>query len=209
MKSRIKEVTQLGLTYNLLTAYTSFIAVDTEVRLVNGKAVTVKQPLPMPEGVSDYAVGNGKMAKQAMAPSSAPYAALRLAETEQWSAKEEFKDKSMDSKLLQVSVELKEISTTSGLSKEAIQKVVKQQISSIEVCYQKALEKQPNTQGGMILQLAIDLKGRVIRASLVSSKLNDKNLEQCIIQKIKELTFPTPEGTEKVTVNISFNFKTS
>ena len=49
----------------------------------------------------------------------------------------------MVSKLVQASVELKEISTTGGLSKEAIQKVLKQQISSIEICYQKALEKKP------------------------------------------------------------------
>jgi hypothetical protein len=29
---RIREITELGLTYNLLTAYTSFVAVDTEIR---------------------------------------------------------------------------------------------------------------------------------------------------------------------------------
>jgi len=205
---KIKEVTQLGLTYNLLTAYTSFVAIDTEVRLVNGQTVTVKQPLPLPEGVSDYAVGRG-MAKQAMAPSSAPYMALRAQEYEQGSLKEEFKDKSMTSKPLQAFVELKEISTTSGLSKEAVQKVLKEQLSSIELCYQKALEKNPSIQGGMILQLIIDLKGRVTKASLVSSKLNDKNLEQCIIQKVKGLNFPPPEGTDRVTATVSFNFKTS
>ena len=54
---RVKEVTELGLDYNLLTAYTSFVAVDNEVRNVDGKWTTVKQPLPLPEGVSDYAVG--------------------------------------------------------------------------------------------------------------------------------------------------------
>jgi Ca-activated chloride channel family protein len=206
---RIKEVTQLGLTYNLLTAYTSFVAIDTEVRLVNGKAVTVKQPLPMPEGVSDYAVGNILMSKQAIAPSSAPYAALRLAETEQRSAKEEFNDKSMTSKPLQVSVELREISTTSGLSKEAIRKVVKQQIPSIEICYQKALEKTPAVKGEASFRLIINSKGRVIKVSLVLSKLNDKNLEQCIIQKVKGLNFPPPEGTDRVTATVSFNLKTS
>ncbi len=54
---RIKEVTDLGLAYNLLTAYTSFVAIDTEVRNVDGKPTTVMQPLPLPQGVSDYAVG--------------------------------------------------------------------------------------------------------------------------------------------------------
>jgi len=54
----IKEITQLGLKYNLLTNYTSFIAVDSMIRRDSGDVVTVKQPLPLPEGVSDYAVGD-------------------------------------------------------------------------------------------------------------------------------------------------------
>ncbi len=52
-----EEVTELGLRYHLMTQYTSFVAVDTVVR-ESGEVVTVKQPLPLPEGVSDLAVGN-------------------------------------------------------------------------------------------------------------------------------------------------------
>jgi Ca-activated chloride channel family protein len=51
------EVTNLGLKYNLLTPYTSFIAVVEEVRNHHGIAEDVDQPLPMPAGVSDLAVG--------------------------------------------------------------------------------------------------------------------------------------------------------
>ena len=53
-----KEILNLGLKYNLMTNYTSFIAIDEQVVYKDGKAVTVKQPLPLPEGVSDYAVGH-------------------------------------------------------------------------------------------------------------------------------------------------------
>lgn len=57
-KSETKEeVTQLGVDYNLLTAYTSFIAIDNQVRNKDGEYTTVKQPLPLPDGVSDMAVG--------------------------------------------------------------------------------------------------------------------------------------------------------
>jgi hypothetical protein len=56
--TKIKEVTKLGLKYNLLTAYTSFIAVDKTVVVdKTGKLITVEQPLPLPENVSNYAVG--------------------------------------------------------------------------------------------------------------------------------------------------------
>jgi Ca-activated chloride channel family protein len=54
---RVKEVTSLGLKYHLMTQYTSFVAVD-KVKRADGSIVTVKQPLPLPEGVSDLAVGD-------------------------------------------------------------------------------------------------------------------------------------------------------
>lgn len=55
---RVKEVTRLGLTYSLLTPYTSFIAIDRVVRNPNPQDLrSVDQPLPMPEGVSDLAIG--------------------------------------------------------------------------------------------------------------------------------------------------------
>jgi Ca-activated chloride channel family protein len=52
-----KQVTELGLKYNLLTAYTSFVSIDSEIRNLNGTSTTVRQPLPLPQGVSNYAVG--------------------------------------------------------------------------------------------------------------------------------------------------------
>lgn len=54
-----KEIARLGMTYNLLTAYTSFVAVDREVRNAGGPLETVKQPLPLPKGVENSAVGGG------------------------------------------------------------------------------------------------------------------------------------------------------
>jgi Ca-activated chloride channel family protein len=52
-----REVTELGLNYNLLTQYTSFIAVLDEVRNQQGAADDVDQPVPLPAGVSELAVG--------------------------------------------------------------------------------------------------------------------------------------------------------
>jgi Ca-activated chloride channel homolog len=56
---QIGNITSLGLKYNLLTQYTSFIAVREEVRNTQGPAKDVNQPLPLPMGVSDLAVGVG------------------------------------------------------------------------------------------------------------------------------------------------------
>lgn len=56
-ENRKKEVIGLGLRYNLLTQYTSFIAVAEEVRNTRGPAKNVTHPQAMPLGVSDQAVG--------------------------------------------------------------------------------------------------------------------------------------------------------
>ncbi len=52
----VAEITSLGLQYGLLTRYTSFVAVHETVRRTDA-AEEVDQPLPLPAGVSDLAVG--------------------------------------------------------------------------------------------------------------------------------------------------------
>jgi Ca-activated chloride channel family protein len=53
------EITRLGLGYNLLTRHTSFIAVLKEVRNAGGRGKDVDQAQPLPQGVTDLAVGEG------------------------------------------------------------------------------------------------------------------------------------------------------
>jgi len=56
-QKRVDEITKLGLDYNLLTKYTSFVAVDHEIANTTNAVKTVKQVLPMPQGVSNSAIG--------------------------------------------------------------------------------------------------------------------------------------------------------
>jgi Ca-activated chloride channel family protein len=49
-------ITDLGLRHNLLTPFTSFVAVDHEIVNPTGQSQNVRQPLPMPQGVSNLAV---------------------------------------------------------------------------------------------------------------------------------------------------------
>jgi Ca-activated chloride channel family protein len=57
-------ITNLGLTYNLLTEFTAFVAVDEVPReFMENEAKTVKQPLSLPQGVSNTAIGGGGGAK--------------------------------------------------------------------------------------------------------------------------------------------------
>ncbi|HEY7375720.1 MAG TPA: VIT and VWA domain-containing protein [Polyangia bacterium] len=56
-------ITALGLDYHMLTAFTSFVAIDSQVVNAGGQGQSVRQPLPMPQGVSNLAV-----AEQSAAP---------------------------------------------------------------------------------------------------------------------------------------------
>lgn len=51
------EVTELGLKYSMVTPYTSFLAVLDMVRNKEGGSQDVSQPLPLPQNVSNLAVG--------------------------------------------------------------------------------------------------------------------------------------------------------
>lgn len=56
-----QRITELGLRYGLLTQYTSFIALDRVVRNVAPQdAASVDQPQPLPQGVSERALGEGQ-----------------------------------------------------------------------------------------------------------------------------------------------------
>ncbi|MBN2497580.1 MAG: TonB family protein [Deltaproteobacteria bacterium] len=57
--ARRDEVIRIGLAHSLLTEYTSFVAIDSRVRADGKRIETVRQPLPMPAGVPDGAVGVG------------------------------------------------------------------------------------------------------------------------------------------------------
>lgn len=54
-----KDITQLGLSYKLMTQFTSFVAVEERVVTTNGKPQTVEVPVEMPEGVSYEGIFEG------------------------------------------------------------------------------------------------------------------------------------------------------
>lgn len=54
-----EEITQLGLEYNMVTPYTSFVAVSEVIRNAEGDSTDVDQALPLPQRVSGLAVGGG------------------------------------------------------------------------------------------------------------------------------------------------------
>ena len=210
---RVHEVTNLGLSYNLLTAYTSFVAIDSQIRLEGGEAVTVKQPLPLPQGVSDYAVGNGFVAQKASAGfASTALIACREAEVEE-EGREYRGDRLVSEPSLPVSafkhvtIELKEIAVTKGLAEDSIRRLVEKQMSTINHCYRQASRGGLRLKGEIVFRLVIDSEGRVTGAHVEKSKKENRDIERCIREKLEKLQFPTPEGGKRGVVTLAFVVK--
>jgi Ca-activated chloride channel family protein len=202
---RIKEVTDLGLSYNLLTAYTSFVAVDNEVRNKDGKLTTVKQPLPLPQGVSDYAVGgygnypSAMSAQRSYAPmyskkaKSCPHLAYDMSASGGGGyAAEEKKEK-------EAAITLYDIIVPKGLTKSDVQKVVQAHLAELGKCL-----TDKTVQGEITLELTINAEGTVKNINAVSSTLKDANAQQCIVEQMKKWLLPQVTTGKKAKVTVKF-----
>lgn len=185
---RVKEVTDLGLMYNLLTAYTSFVAVDNEVVNKDGKVTTVKQPLPLPESVSDYAVGGNGM--YAASPMMVKGMAMRT--------KEECKDTTLFEQEVDKKgspkIHVADVITDKGLTKDEIRKVVEGNIAGIEKCLSTS-----KWQGKITINLTINPDGTVKNAEVVSRAISAK-IKKCVSVQVKKWLFPATANGQEVKV---------
>jgi Ca-activated chloride channel family protein len=209
---RVKEVTNLGLTYNLLTAYTSFVAIDTRIRLKDGQSITVKQPLPLPQGVSDFAVGGksiaGKGVRRPTPSSTAGPLKIKVREESLEYKKEGHFDTkpAIDTAEVEGSpIQLKGISVTKGLSKDSVRKQIEKNMPAINYCYTQIAGTQGKLKGEIVVTLIVDSEGRVIKVDANRGKKEIKHIAHCFDQKFMGLQFPAPErgGNEMVTLTFT------
>lgn len=192
---RVEEVTRLGLTYNLLTAYTSFVGIDTQVRLEGGKPVTVRQPLPLPEGVSDLAVGGAMTRQMAYLAKSAPTPTKGL----------QYKDKPADETRSETeagaapSVTVREVTDTGGLPREDATRVIRNELSALERCIVVSGIKRGSE---ILLIVEIDASGKVLSVNERGSMSLSTVTRRCIEAVFKKMQFPIDEKTEKATMTV-------
>jgi len=210
---RIKEVTELGLKYNLLTQYTSFVAIDTEVRNVDGKQTTVKQVLPLPEGVSDYAIGGGQSKGMGFKRSSAKphysgtgieYAVDGIPSTLVIAESEEIQVIPIEP--ISLSVTIGQITIGEGITSKAVNNTLEGHLSKIERCYSIALAKQSGLKGKIVFKFIIQSDGKVSDVEAESNELNE-DMAKCIIKVIEKIEFAIISGKDiEVSVPITFTF---
>jgi len=74
-------------------------------------------------------------------------------------------------------------------SYEEISLVFDKNKGAIYSLYSRALRKDPTLQGKVVLEITIAASGRVISCKVISSELNDKNLERKLVSRVKLLNF--------------------
>ena len=223
---RVKMVTNLGLTYNLMTQYTSFVAIDNRIR-TNEKGETVKVPLPMPEGVSDSAVGQNL----AMAPAkksarrysrgsgfggggsalgvgglgkrgSAVAEEKSILDTADGSSP---KSRYGINKNFRGKVKVVSVNVEGGISKTIAKKIILAHLNQMRHQFLKALKTNPKLSGAISFKMVLNTNGRVASVKVISGAIKDKKLISGLIRLLKHMTFNMTEpGEASIEVTIKF-----
>ena len=212
-EGRIKEITALGLKYSLMTAYTSFVAVD-QVKRSDGKVVTVKQPLPLPEGVSDLAVGGGAsggMRAKLMMPapmSSRADLAMRGSPERYVTALPSGPagpQKPTPAPGVKVSIQVMQVK---GLDQKAIKEALEAELPRLTACCQAALKTGIKLPAEVTLTFDIGAGGKVSGPVLPKLPLGYEALTKCLSQAVQNIAFPDPgKKVVKATVKLLLEAK--
>lgn len=76
-----------------------------------------------------------------------------------------------------------------GRSREEIEMVFDQNKGAIYALYNRALRSNPSLQGKLVLKLTIEASGEVSAVEIVSSELQDEELERKLVQRVKMFRF--------------------
>lgn len=193
---RTREITSLGLEYNLLTAYTSFVAVDSQVRNSEGGPVTVRQPLPLPQGVSNYAVGQAQLAyaPSAYAPVKAKssghgsYRADALETAGGYAKLEECREQVKKDKDVRIEV----LKVKGALARQEVVKSLEQQARQLGAC--------GRLSGKLVLSLKIAADGSVKEVKIISGA---GNAAECIRKAAGAWSFTAARGETRIEVRLA------
>jgi Ca-activated chloride channel family protein len=191
-----REVTILGKRYNLLTRYTSFVAVDSEVRNPQATYVSVQQPAPTPWGVRSNA--SFGFASAAPAPAArAPRMKRRPAPP----TSPRRKTRDLDP-LLDVDGRGSGAGAKRTLSPTDVLSAVRKNLGTVNRCAAKHGVRDTVKMEWRILK-----SGRTSSVRVLSAKYAGTPVGHCLVKAIKRWRFPRFEGRPPPPVKFPFKLK--
>lgn len=94
-----------------------------------------------------------------------------------------------------------------GLDRDLISDVINRNLGQIRFCYEQGLQSDPALAGRVAVDFTIGGQGQVKVASVGSTTVNSKLVEDCILLRLKTWKFPLPEGGADVKVSYPFALK--
>jgi Ca-activated chloride channel homolog len=176
----------------------------------------VMQPLPLPEGVSDYAVGNTALATSKMLSAAASPVAesmkSRGAEVQPTLDKTgEKKDVAKGDKLKESPEEgdsnykltLGKITVTGGLTEQSVRKIVQQNLETLRNRCLAFLTAE--NAGELFAEWVVDAVGKITEVKIQSRQVALDGLELCLRTLIQTWRFPASTGNRESSVSVSFH----
>jgi Ca-activated chloride channel family protein len=202
------EVTRLGLTHSLMTPFTSFVAVD-QVKRADGQVVTVKQPLPLPQGVSDLAVGGHgfKGSRKLKMGPGIPTASLAFLPRVEGQALESDPfppPKGQEPKIV-AKFTFQVLRATGGLAADAVQAVLTTGLADWQEQYQQKFQQGAGLPRELNLSFRVNTLGRILGDPAIENSLKDQELRKRLLEALKDLKFASPsQRSAVVTVKLIF-----
>jgi TonB family protein len=76
-----------------------------------------------------------------------------------------------------------------GRSRANIMRTVRNNMASLQYAYNRHLNSNPNAEGKITIEWAIDEHGHVLHASVTNSTMNDPEFESIVVERIKSWNF--------------------
>jgi Ca-activated chloride channel family protein len=220
----IDEITDTALDYQIMSEYTSFVAVSEEVRTDpdSGEPVTVQVPVNMPDGVSyDGIFGSdteGDRSGMHYSRSAAPSTSYGLggvsggAMAVQEECCEDFDGGYYSSNEFEAQwftdVSHVSVSPTLGLLPSVVRSAARELVADLNEVYQNfvdSLDEDDECPTGMVtFNVTVDGSGNVTSVSITGSGL-DRDLDDDLCEVIEGLNIPAPpDGAGTIQIQYSF-----
>jgi len=207
-------ITQLGLKHGIVTAYTSFVAVDRSTKTGTSKPMTIIQPLATPDGVEGKGMstagtgyGQGGLGLPGTGRGGGRIGGLS---TKKSGRAARGKTSRTTKRKAKYKPKLKLAAPKAGRFCRAsdIRKSVVRRANAFRACYERRLQANPGLQGKIVVEWTIGLDGKISGFNIKSATLQDSGVTACLERVIRRLRFPKPDGGVCV-VQYPFIFKPS
>jgi hypothetical protein len=95
-------------------------------------------------------------------------------------------------------------SVRGGLGHVIIKRIVRAHINEIRGCYNRALVRDPNAHGRVLVSFTIGVDGLVTSAVVAHSELEDADAHRCMASAVRRWKFPKSEDAGLTVVNYPF-----